>query len=147
MRYLLLLLPLLAACAKAEKAQPETAAAAGPMALTDADVAGTWTGTSMPMGSDSVLAHWTQVCGSGTCKGTVEGMTDTVPATYTLMADSVMGQSAAYTDPAVPGVRVMDMWTLHLQNGKVVGTGTLRLADNPDSVVMRYRFEGSRTTM
>ncbi len=143
MRRLLLLVPLLVACAKAENAQMDTAAA-GPMALTEADVAGTWTGTSMPMGSDSVLLQWTQICGTGTCKGIVAGMPDTIMSTYTLMGDSAMGTSAAHSDPTVPGAKVMDSWTLHMQGGKVVGNGMVKLADKPDSVVLRYHFEGSR---
>jgi hypothetical protein len=142
MRRMLLLLPLLVACAKSET--PQTNAAAGPMALTDADVAGTWTGTNMPMGSDSVLVQWTQICAAGTCKGIVAGMPDTIMSTYTLMGDSAMGTSAAYSSPTIPGAAVVDSWTVHMQDGKAMGTGMLRLADKPDSVVLRYHFEGSR---
>ena len=142
MRHMLLLLPLLVACAKGETPQADTAAAA-PMALTEADVSGTWTGTNMPEGSDSVIARWTQVCANGTCLGTVEGMPDTVRSTYMLMGDSVMGTASPFTSMA--GVRVTDAWTVHFSGDNATGTGVMRLADNPDSVVMRYHFQGSRT--
>jgi hypothetical protein len=46
-------------------------------------------------------------------------------------------------DPALKK-KVTDHWVVHLRDGKVVGTGEQRLADKPDSVVHRYRFEGSR---
>jgi len=137
-----ILLPLLVACSKSESAQGNVPAA--PAALADADIAGTWTGVAMPEGSDSVVARWTQRCGAGSCAGTSEGMTDTIPSTYTLSGDSAVGQSQAYTDPLVPGARVVDSWVLRLSNGKVIGTGAMRLADKPDSTVFRYHFEGSR---
>ena len=58
---------LLVACAKKEAGVTDSstataaapAAAPAPAALTAADLVGTWTGQSMPEGSDSVLARWT----------------------------------------------------------------------------------------
>jgi len=143
MRYTLLLLPLLVACAKSETPQNQTAAAPGPMGLTDADFAGTWVGTSMPEGSDSVVARFTEICGNGTCKGVLEGMPDTIVSTYTLSGDSAMGSAGPYDNPVV-GTSVLESWTVHLRDGKVVGTGMVRLATNPDSVLLRYHLEGSR---
>ena len=62
MRRLLLAVPFLIACAGAETPPADSAAmAAAPMALTETDVAGNWTGTAMMEGSDSVFANWTQV--------------------------------------------------------------------------------------
>lgn len=146
MRRVLLLVPFLFACAKAETPPVDSAAmaTAAPAALTEADVAGTWSGVAMMMESDSVIARWTQVCATGTCRGISEGMKDTVTSTYHLMADSAMGTSEAYSDPAAGGARVIDAFTLRLKDGKVVGTGVLRPDGKPDSVLMRYRFEGSR---
>jgi hypothetical protein len=142
MRRALLLIPLVVACSRAEKTQDN--AAAGAMAMTEADVAGTWMGTSMPMGSDSVIAHWTQVCANGACTGTSQEMADTIRSTYTLSGDSAVGKSAPFADPSLGGANVIDTWVVRLSNGKAVGTGAFALADNPDSVVMQYRFEGSR---
>jgi hypothetical protein len=138
-RAFLLLVPLLFACSR----KSETAGAAA-ATLTDADMAGTWKGVAMPQGSDSVIAHWTQICGAGVCRGTAEGATDTIPSTYTLMADSAVGRSQPYAEPTIPGSKVIDSWSLHIKDGKVVGTGVFLLASKPDSVLMRYRFEGSR---
>jgi len=142
MRYTLLLLPLLVACAKGETPQAQDEAAMPPVALTDADVAGTWTGTSMPEGSDSAVVQFTQICGEGSCKGIVAGVADTIMSTYSLMADSVMGTSDAFMFPLV-GANVVDSWTVHLENGTATGTGMMHLADNPDSVVFRYHFQAS----
>ena len=146
MRRALMLLPFLAfGCAKTETANTDSAAmAAAPAAVTDADLAGTWKGTAMMAGTDSVIAHWTQICSPGTCLGTSEGQADTVSATYTIMGDSVVGQSQPHTDPLAPGAQVIDHWTLHLMDGKVTGTGHMTLASNPDSVLVRYTFEGTR---
>jgi hypothetical protein len=147
MRRALLLIPLLFACSKTETAKTDSATMAppAPAALTEADVAGTWTGTAMMAGTDSVISHWTQVCASGTCKGTsTEAPKDTVTSTYTLMADSAMGVTQPYADPTMKGTKVIDNWTLHVSGGKATGTGKFTLASKPDSVLMNYRFEGTR---
>lgn len=146
MRRLLLLLPLVVACARAENAQTDTAAAES-MALTDADVAGTWMGAAMPMGSDSVVSQWTQVCGNGACTGMIEGGMDTIRSTYTISGDSVMGTAAPYASAIFAGARVTDSWVVHPHGDSVMGTGVVRLADMPDSVVLRYHFAGARGMM
>lgn len=146
MRYMLLLVPFLVACAKGESgqsAQADTTMAA-PMALTDAAVAGTWTGTAMPAGSDSVVSRWTEVCGNGSCVGTYEGLPDTSQATYTIDGDSVIGTSAPFASTLAGGAMVVDSWVVHPTGDSATGTGFIRLADMPDSVVLRYHFQGSR---
>jgi hypothetical protein len=143
MRRALILIPLVVACSRSQQTQGN-AAAAGPMALTEADIAGTWTGTSMPEGSDSVVVRWTQVCANGACTGTIEGTADTIRSTYTLSGDSAVGKSAPYASADAGGAKAVDSWTVRLRDGKAVGTGALTLADKPDSVLMRYHFEGSR---
>lgn len=145
MRRYLFVLPFVMACARAETPPADSAAAAMPPALTEADVAGTWTGTLMPEGSDSVVAHWTDVCGGGTCRLTTqEAPKDTVTSTYTIQGDSVVATSTAYADPMAKGAMVIDNWVARPSGGQVTGTGRLTLADKPDSVVMRYRFTGTR---
>ena len=137
----------LAACAKTETAQTDSSAAAPTMAaatLSEADVAGTWKGTAMAEGSDSVMVHWTQVCGNGTCRLTTEESKDTVMSTYRLDADSSIGMSSPFTDPAIAPVPLIDHYVVRLSGSTVTGTGRMVLADKPDSVVLRYRIQGTR---
>jgi len=135
----------LVACAKSEKPAADTAAmTAGPAAMTEADVAGTWTGELKLAGTDSVVAHWTQVCGGGNCTGTSQEAPDTTRATYTIEADSSHGVSAPYVSAAMGGARVVDHWIARASGGSVTGTGWTVLADKPDSVLMRTTFTGTR---
>ena len=140
------------ACAKKETPPADTAAAMAPapapvavVALTDADVSGTWKGTSTPMTSDSVVSKWTMVCGAGTCKGTIEGVNAAYVATYTLAADSMTGVSKPYSDRNIKGGKVIDTWVAQISGDNTTGTGVGKLASKPDSVVMRYRYSGTRT--
>jgi hypothetical protein len=135
------------ACGGGEQTPADSTAAAtppAPVALTDADFSGTWQGTAMMEGSDSVFAHWTQVCGGGKCAGTSQESPDTVRSTYTIDADSSHGVSDPYAEPSLGGARVVDHWIARVSGGNVTGHAWLVLADKPDSVVMRYRFQGAR---
>jgi hypothetical protein len=141
------------ACAKTETPPADTTAAMAPapeaapaMAapVTETEVAGTWKGTSKMEGSDSVVSKWTQVCGAGKCKGTSEGSKVVALATYTLAGDSAVGVTAAYSNPDIKGGKVIDTWVVHFKGENATGTGAMKLASKPDSVVMRYTFEGSR---
>lgn len=147
MRPALMLIPLLVlGCAKSETPKPDSSSmAAVPAAtLAEADIAGTWTGTAKIAGTDSVIAHWTQVCAAGTCHETSqENMKDTIPSTYTIMGDSAVGQTPAHAVPGMPG-QLVEHWTIHIMAGKVTGTGSYTLASKPDSVVARFTFEGAR---
>ena len=154
MRRVWMLIPVVVgvmACAKTEtppanvaKTEPEAAPAMAP-AMTEADIVGTWKGTSMPMASDSVVSKWTTVCGAGSCKGTSEGSKVTVHWAYTMSGDSAVGVSQPYSNPDVKGGKVIDTWIARATGDNVTGTGTVTLASKPDSVVMHYRFTGSRT--
>jgi hypothetical protein len=139
-----MVLPLLVACGTAETPPADEPATAMP-GLTEADVAGTWQGTAMIAGTDSVVAHWTQECANGTCRLTTQEAPDTVVSTYYIAADSVVGSTGAYTDPAAGGAMVTDHWVIRINGGQLNGTGMLKLADNPDSVVTRYAIAGTRT--
>jgi hypothetical protein len=141
------------ACAKTETPPADTGAAMAPapapvaVALTDADVAGTWQGTSTPMGSDSVVVHWKQVCAAGKCTGTTtENPKTTTHSTYTVSGDSAVGKSEPFTDPNVKGGKIIDTWTVHFNGDNASGTGAQKLASKPDSVVMAYKFTGSRVS-
>jgi hypothetical protein len=161
MRRVLKFIPVVAvvlACAKTETPAadsaksdtamaPAMAPAAAPAvapALTEADVAGTWKGTNMPMGSDSVVAKWTQVCAAGSCKGTVEGSKVTMHAAYTMSGDSAVGVSQPFASPAAKGAKVIDTWVVRVHGDTATGTGAMKLASKPDSVVMAYHFAGTR---
>ncbi len=156
MRRMLNLIPVLVAvvaCAKTETPPADTTAAMAPApeaapamapALTEADVAGTWKGTSKPVGSDSVISKWTSVCAAGSCKGTSEGSKVTVQWAYTIAADSSVGVSQPYSAPDVKGGKVIDTWVARVKGDNVTGTGSMTLASKPDSVVARYSFTGSR---
>lgn len=112
--------------------------------LTEADVAGTWNGVIFPEGSDSIALRWTQRCSAGACIGMTEGETDSILSTYRFSGDSVVGATTAHPSPAFGGAMVVNVWTLRLVDGRAVGHGMFQAAENPDSVLMRYRLDGSR---
>lgn len=156
MRRLAKLIPLVAtlvACTKSETPATDTAAAmapapapaVAPVDVSEADVSGTWTGTSNAMGSDSVMSHWTQVCAAGSCKGTSTESKATIASTYTLAGDSAVGVTQAFDgEGPMKGQRLIDHWTVHFNGGIATGTGMMTLASKPDSVVLRYTFTGSK---
>ena len=146
MRRYLFVLPFLIACSKGETPAADSAAAAAPPALTEADVAGNWSGNLMAEGSDSVVATWSDQCGAGTCKLVVASApNDTILNTYTISGDSVMYSSAAHKDPMAGGAMVTDGGVARITGNQISGNGIVRLADKPDSVVMRYRFTGTKS--
>ncbi len=144
MRRYLLVLPFLFACSKAETPAADSAAAAPAMA-TDADFAGNWSGTLMPEGSDSVVGHWSDQCGQGTCRlTTTENPKDTVTVTYVIEGDSARYNAPAHADPMAGGAMVTDEGVARVSGNQIMGHGMIKLADKPDSVVMRYRFTGTK---
>ena len=146
MRRYLLIVPFLVACARAETPPADSAAAAMPPALTEADVAGTWTGTATSEAPDTGTVTFTITCGGGNCRQVVSAApNDTVPSTYVLAADSSVGTSPPYKDPQAGGAMVVDHWVARVAGNQVTGHGWLTLADKPDSVVSRYRFTGTKT--
>ena len=156
MRRLAKLIPLVAvllACTKSETPATDTAAAmapapapaVAPVVVSDADVSGTWTGTSNAAGSDSVMSHWTQVCASGSCKGTSKETKGTIASTYTIAGDSSVGVSKPFDgEGPMKGKRLIDHWTAHINGVNATGSGMTTLASKPDSVVLRYTFTGSK---
>ncbi|MCC6319597.1 MAG: hypothetical protein IT361_18150 [Gemmatimonadaceae bacterium] len=134
------------ACAKAETpATDSSATAMAPAGLTEAQVAGTWTGTAKAESGDTTTIHWTQVCGGGTCRGTLQEMPgDTIVSTYSIEADSSVGVSTPYVDKMSGNVRVVDHWVARVSGSAISGRGWATLADKPDSVVSRYTFTGGK---
>ena len=143
MRRLLLVVPFLFACAKGEEA-PADSAAAAPAALTEADVAGSWSGNLMMEGSDSVVATWSDTCGGGTCRLVVSNApNDTIVTTYTIAGDSVRYTAGPNKDPQ-SGAMVNDVGAAKISGNQITGGGIVTLAAKPDSVVTRYRFTGTK---
>lgn len=148
---------LLVACAKKEAGVTDSstataaapAAAPAPAALTAADLVGTWTGQSMPEGSDSVLARWTCIQpATGNQSKCVDAAApkDTNVYTYTISGDSVTFTSNAYTPPAPPkSPQVVDHVVGRKVGDKWVGTAVTVLAAKSDSVVMRTRWEATKS--
>ena len=145
MRRFLLIVPLLVACGGAETPPADSAAAAMPPALTEADVAGTWTGTAINEPPDTGSVNFSITCGGGTCRQVLSAApNDTVPSTYVLAADSSTGTTSPFRDPQVNAM-VIDHWVARVSGNQLSGHGWVTLADKPDSVVARYRFTGTKS--
>jgi hypothetical protein len=145
MRRYLLIVPLLVACAGSETPPADSAAAAAPAMLTEADVAGNWAGNFMVEGSDSVVATWSDSCGAGTCRlVSSTAPNDTLVSTYTISGDSAMYSIAPHKDPMAGGAMVTDVGVARFAGNQITGNGIIRLADKPDSVVVRYHFTGTK---
>ena len=144
MRRFVFVVPFLVACGGAETPPADSAAAAAPAALTDADVSGNWSANLMAQGSDSVIGTATYTCAGGTCRlVSAAAPNDTVVFTYTIAGDSVMYSAGAHKD-AQSGAMVTDAGVSRISGNTATGTGALRLADKPDSVVLRYRFTSTK---
>ncbi len=123
-----------------------TAAAAAPAALTAEQIAGAWNGISMGETSDSVTSRWaTKRMGDGSTELTREGATAPIKFSTTFDADSL--HSISEPTPA-PGIKDGPKIVIHsigrLVDGKLKGTTWQTLADKPDSVISRGRWEATR---
>jgi len=145
MRRFLFVVPFIVACTTAETPPADSAAMAAPAVLTEADIAGSWSGTLMAEGSDSVIGNWSDVCGGGTCRlVNAAAPNDTVVFTYLIEGDSARYSAPAHADPTMGGTMVTDAGVARVSGNQITGSGTVRLAANPDSVVLRYRFTGTK---
>lgn len=147
-----LLLPCVAlfcACADAKK---EEAPAAAPPALTTADLAGTFSGTSLAATSDSVVGTWTSavmIDSAGAAQGrfvSAANPKDTVSFTQRIDGDSVISESAPYTDVAMPKGSPQVHWKAV---GRAMGnawSGTVDIMTvGNDSVITHLRWKSTRT--
>jgi hypothetical protein len=146
MRRYLLVVPFLIACAGSDTPPADSTAAAAPAALAEADIAGSWSGTLNVEGDTAaVSAHWSDVCGQGTCRlTTTEYPKDTVTFTYVIEGDSARYNAAAHADPSLGGTMVTEEGVARVSGNQISGAGTVRLASKPDSVAYRYRFSGTK---
>ena len=151
MRKTILLAALLVGCAKAETPATDTAAPAmapaAPVALTPADFAGTWNGTTKMAGTDSVISKWVvKSTSDSTGTLTYEGTKTTVPFKTTYSADSSIVVSEAFTSPSAKkgAPKVMFKSIGRIQNGQLVGTADIVLASKPDSVLAKHTFSATK---
>jgi hypothetical protein len=152
MRKAFFLAAALVACSTNDAADADSAnaAAAGatatvPARLTAADVAGTWTGTSTALDSDSVTNRWTSIrVNDSTSKLVSDNVADTVTFKTVFDADSMVSTSQPYTNRATPNAPVIFRSVGRLQGEKLVGTLTTMLASKPDSIISRGRWEATK---
>ncbi len=147
MRKALFLAVALVACATNDADTTDSAAGAvdGPAPLTAADIAGTWSGSTVAEGSDSVVNRWTSIRESDTTGKYVSvNSPDTVRYSVVYDADSMVATSQPFTTSAIPNAQVIFRSVGRLRDGKLVGTSATMLAANPDSVVARGRWEATR---
>lgn len=124
----------------------DTAALVAP-ALTAADVAGSWNGVTMAATGDSVLRRWTTVRTSdSTSKMLFDGAGDSVVVRSRFEGDSMVATSEPYAQrgAARNAPKVVFRSVGRLRDGKLVGTSETMLANKPDSVVSRARWEATR---
>jgi len=127
---------ILVACAKSEQKKADTSAPApaaaaapaaptqGTAAITPADVAGTWSGTTKPMTKDTVLTTVGM-----TMTSTTSGWTMTLPngthpvRVITVGGDSVVTEAGPFPSAVRKGKQVQVIHSvLHLRDGKLAGT-------------------------
>ena len=103
----------------------------------------------MAQSSDSVLAHWTCVQpATGNQSKCVDAAApkDTTVYTATVSGDSVMFTSKAYTPPGPrKSPKVIDHVVGRKSGDQWMGTAVTELASKPDSVVMRTRWEATKS--
>jgi hypothetical protein len=144
-----LLLALTAACMGADNQASDSADTimpAGAATLTASDISGSWSGTTMAEGSDSVVGRWTTTqIDDSTAVLVFEGAPDSVRSRVTFDADSMVAESDPYTAATIPGSPQVRFRSVgRMSDGRLAGTSTLMLAANPDSVIRRSRWEATR---
>jgi hypothetical protein len=141
------------ACAKKETPATDTAAAApapppppAPVALTPADIKGTWNGTSKREGDTTTVAWTVTSTSDSTGKITFAANKQTVDFTTKLDADSMIATSKPYNDPGLPkgSPKVTFRSVGRLKDGKLVGAAALMLAAKPDSVIGKSNWEATK---
>ena len=150
MRKVFFLALFVAACAKKEPAPDTTTPAAPPPppppALTAADIAGTWNGTSKREGDTTTTTFTVKSTSDTTATVTFAKPKVTVAMSTKVDADSVISTSKPYKDPTLPkGTPNVTFRAVgRMKDGKLVGTTTLMLASKPDSVVGKSNWEATK---
>lgn len=133
------------ACAPAEE-QPAAETQAAPAAISLADVAGTWTVTTMAESSDSVLVTYEL-----TATATSDGWTSTLPGREPMPVrvalvdgDSVVAEAGPFESALRPGVMVTTRTVARLQGDMLMGTIVAHYATDGADSVLTGRLHGMR---
>jgi hypothetical protein len=132
-------------CAPAEENPPQDQpAAATTVAL--ADLAGTWTVTTMAESSDSVLITYEL-----TATATPDGWTSTLPGreptpvrVVLVDGDSVVAEAGPFESALRPGVMVATRTVARLQDDMLIGTITAHYGTDGADSVLAARLHGVR---
>ena len=146
-----------AACAGGEKTadtaaavdttSPAATAAPAPAALTAADIAGEWAGTSYTVPGDSVVARWrVKSLTDSTAVLTFDGTNKSVNYKSTFAGDSVVSVSEPYTPPGAPANAPKTTFHVigRLQGDTLRGVTHVMSVTKPDSMVAEHRWVATR---
>ena len=146
---------LLAGCAKKDTPAPDTAAAktpavapapAAPASLALADVAGTWTMTSVPNSktdtTPTVLTFTATADTTGWFMTLPSGVK--VPVHVVAEGDSVVSTSDSYSSVRRKGAKVHVVTTLHMANGGLTGTTVAHYENAKGDSVLTLHTEAVR---
>jgi hypothetical protein len=143
---LLCCLALMVGCTPAEEQPPAETPA--PPTVSLAELAGTWTVTTMAESSDSVLITY-ELNATATSDGwtsTLPGR-DPMPVRVVLVdGDSVVAEAGPFESALRPGVMVTTQTVARLQGGMLTGTLVARYATAGADSVVRGRIQGTRRT-
>jgi hypothetical protein len=148
----LLLLPLVLWACAGDKAPPaDDAAMAAPVALTTADVVGSYVGATRADGTDT-LTNWTSVAMTNADGGLVGELVQqaapdmAVPMMGTISGDSVIWVGGPYTAPGAAADAPQMMWTAVGRSTDGAWGGTVVWVNvGSDSVVQRGTWTATRT--
>lgn len=137
-------------CAKTDTQATDTAGAAtdvaaGPAALSAADVAGTWNNRAVALSGDT-----TAIASVLVATGDTTGWTLTFPGRPPIAtrvrfdADSAMTESGPYESVRRKGIQVVISGVYRLKNGTLEGTSVARYATKGADSVTSYRVTGTR---
>jgi hypothetical protein len=133
--------------AAADAAPPASAAAPARPALTRADVAGEWAGTSYADPGDSVVARWRITSRTdSTAVLTFDGTKRTVNYRTTVAGDSLVSVSEPYTPAGAPATapKVTFHAVGRLQGDTLRGVTHVMSAAKPDSMIATHRWVATR---
>lgn len=151
MRKVFFLALFVVACAKKEQPAADTAAPAPPSpppppALTAADIAGTWNGTSKREGETTPVSFTFKSTSDTTGAITFLKTKVSVDFRTKIDGDSVISTSNPYSDPTLPKgtPKVTFRAVGRMKDGKMSGTSAIMLASKPDSVLGHSSWEATK---
>ena len=152
MRKLLLVPLFLWACGGEKAPKMDDTAMAAPAALTAADVVGSYDGTTMAEGTDSVILIWTSTTTTNAEGGLVGQLVQAdapetpVPMTATISGDSVTWMGGPYTPVGAAADAPQMTWTaVGRRTGDTWNGTVVFMMAGSDSVVQRATWTATRT--